>query len=355
MNTVFFAPFVPGEAKVNQIEAVLEKLAFNQSIEKNALVAVKLHFGERGNDTFVRPYFVRPVVDAIKAAGGKPFLTDSNTLYKHKRHNAVDHLETASLHGFNMASTGAPIIIADGLKGFDRREVAIQGDHFKSVHISPAIADADSMVTISHFKGHVMAGFGGAIKNLAMGCAPALGKRDQHEANVEVNQKKCVACGTCVPVCPVMAISMDAKAHIDAKECMACGTCLHVCPVNAIDISWKTNILEFSQRMAEYALGAVAGKKRPLYINLLMDVTPGCDCHTCSDPAIVPDIGVLGSEDPVALDKACFDLVNACGLAAGSQPEDRFLALYPRLKPLEQLVHAAKLGMGALDYSLVKL
>lgn len=355
MKKVFFAPFRDGEAKTTQINQVLEKLDVKQSVEKEALVAIKLHFGERGNDTFVRPYFARCVVDSVKACGGKPFLTDSNTLYKHMRHNAVDHLETAMLHGFSYATVGAPIIISDGLRGYDRRDVSIPGEHFKSVLISPAVADADSMITISHFKGHMMAGFGGAVKNLAMGCAPALGKREQHSAQVVVNQEKCVACGACVGVCPVKAISLEEKAFIDPKECMACGNCLHMCQVEAIDISWKTNILEFSQRMAEYAYGAVVGKKRPLYLNFLMDVTPGCDCHTYSDPAIVPDIGILGSEDPVALDKACLDLVNAHGVAEGQEAQDKFLAIYPRLKPLEQLVHAAKIGMGSLEYELVKL
>jgi uncharacterized Fe-S center protein len=355
MAKVFFAPFHSGEDKTKQIEAVVKQLEFEKSIEAEALVAIKLHFGERGNDTFVRPYFVRAIVDAVKAAGGKPFLTDSNTLYKHKRHNAADHLETALLHGFGYATVGAPIIIADGLRGFDHREVRINGDYYKSVHISPAIVDADSLIVISHFKGHMLSGFGGAIKNLSMGCAPALGKRAQHTANVVVNGDKCTACGKCAAVCPVRAITVEKKAAIDEKECMACGNCFGICPSGAIDLSWETNITEFGRRMAEYAHGAVLGKKRTLYISIVMDVTPECDCATFSDQAIAPDLGVLGSDDPVALDKACLDLINGQTGKPYDPATDKFLQRYPRLKPMEQLTHAAKMGLGKLEYELITL
>ena len=350
MSTVFFAPFRPGTAKTDQLDAVLAKLDMGQSVNKDDLVALKMHFGELGNDTFVRPYFARQIVDAIRTCGGKPYLTDSNTLYKYKRHNAVDHLETALRHGFGYATVNAPIIIADGLRGFDRREVAIKGELFDTVLISPAIVDADALVTLSHFKGHPMAGFGGAIKNLAMGCAPALGKRAQHDSSVAVSQKKCTACGTCAPRCPVQAITIEETARIDAEACMSCGNCFEVCPVEAININWKTDIGEFGRRMAEYAWGAVQGKKRPLYVNLLMDITPGCDCHNWSDPAIAADIGILGSDDPVALDMACLDVLNG-----GADKPDKFLEIYPRLKPMEQLTHAAKLGMGSLEYTLQTL
>jgi uncharacterized Fe-S center protein len=355
MGKVYFAPFRPGEAKTKQIEAVAKQLEFEKSIEQDALVAVKLHFGERGNDTFSRPYFVRAIVDAVKAAGGRPFLTDSNTLYKHKRHNAADHLETALLHGFSYATVGAPIIIADGLRGFDHRDVQINGDHYKTVHISSAIVDADSLIVVSHFKGHMLAGFGGAIKNLAMGCAPALGKRAQHTANVVVDTHKCVACGKCADVCPVRAITIAKKASIDAKECMACGNCFGICPHEAIDLSWQTNITEFGRRMAEYAHGAVLGKKRPLYINFVMDITPECDCATFSDQAITPDVGILGSADPIALDKACLDLINGQTGKPYDPAFDKFMKIYPRLKPMEQLTHAVKMGMGQLEYELITL
>ncbi len=350
MSTVYYAPFKPGVAKDEQLEAVIARLDFSKTVTKDSLIAVKLHFGERGNDTFVRPYFVRQVTDAIKAAGGKPYLTDSNTLYKHMRHNAVDHLETAIRHGFGYAVTGAPIVIADGLRGFDRREVPIAGEHFSSVLISPAVVDADDMIVISHFKGHPMAGFGGAIKNMAMGCAPALGKRAQHAASVTVRAEACIACGACEPRCPVQAIHIDETAHIDPEECMACGNCLQLCPQEAIDLDWKTNVTAFGQRMAEYALGAVQGKARSLFINVLMDVTPGCDCHNWSDPAITADLGILGSDDPVALDKACHDLVRG-----GADRPDKFLEIYPKLHPLEQLAHAQKLGMGSMAYDLETL
>ncbi len=358
LKKVYFAPFKAGVAKDDRLCAVLEKLDFAQSIDKEALTAIKLHFGELGNDTFVRPYFVRHVVDAVKAQGGKPFLTDSNTLYKYKRHNAVDHLETAIKHGFGYEVTGAPMIISDGLRGFDWREVEIEGDHFKRVLISPVILDSDAIVTISHFKGHPLAGFGGAIKNLAMGCAPALGKREQHANDVVVDESNCIACGACEYRCPVMAIKIKEKAYIDPKECMACGNCLEICPTHAINLTWETDSLtKFGHRIAEYALGAVKDKKRPLYINFLMDITPGCDCHNWSDPAIVPDIGIIGSDDPVALDKACYDIVNAkaYGCSCGTEACDKFLEIHPKLKPLEQLIHAAKLNLGQLEYKLEEI
>lgn len=361
---VFFAPFGPHVSKVDVLKKLLEAAEFKKTVAKDALTAVKLHFGEKGNDTYMRPIFVRAVVDEIKACGGKPFLVDSNTLYMGSRKNAVDHLVTAIENGFGFAVTGAPLVIADGLKSNDFREVPVDGDYFKKVDVSSAIAEADSLVVMSHFKGHVSAGFGGAIKNLAMGCAPARGKKAQHAVRLEADEETCIGCGRCYRNCPAHAIAMGEGGgkkvcRIDPKQCIGCCECMTVCPAKAIHMLWGSadDRRSFGCRMAEYARGAVKGRKRVIYINAMMDITPLCDCCGWSDTPIVPDIGFAFSTDPVALDKACYDLVTAAEGMPGEEHrfhrgDDKFAQLYPECEPHAQFQHGEKIGLGSMDYEL---
>lgn len=361
---VWFALFRQGVSKIDLLQRLLKEIKLDSSVSQGDLTAVKLHFGEEGNDTFLRPQFVRVVVDALKKAGAKPFLCDTNTLYTGQRRNAVDHLDLALRHGFGYEVTGAPILIADGLKSNDYRIVPIDGQFFQSVKIASSIVDADRLVVLSHFKGHVSAGFGGAIKNLAMGCCPALGKKEQHAARLVVDADRCIGCGRCFRNCPADAISMErpshdtvARAEIDKDLCIGCSECMTHCSTHAILLNWgdPTKKADFSRRMAEYALGAVKGKERPLFINFLMDITPLCDCVGWSDAPVVPHIGMAASLDPVALDSACSDLVTE---ATGSDLEsgvEKFCALHPVTVPQEQLNHGVVIGLGRRDYELVSL
>lgn len=365
---VYFAPFTPAVSKVDVLKACLEAVDVGKTVKKDDLTAVKLHFGEKGNDTYMRPIFIRAVVDEIKKHGGKPFLTDSNTLYVGSRKNAVDHLVTAVENGFGFAQVGAPVIIADGLKSNDFHMVEIDGKHFKRVEVSSVIAEADALVVVSHFKGHVAAGYGGAIKNLAMGCAPAQGKKAQHQVKLVVDGDKCIGCGRCFRNCPGHAITMVKNAggktvsSIDFAPCLGCCECMTVCPTGAVSIAWtdRGDLARFGERMAEYAWGAVKDKGRVVYVNVMMDITPLCDCCGWSDEPIVPNIGVAASTDPVALDKACYDLVSAAAGSACDEHhfhagDDKFALLHPVTHPHSQFEHAAELGMGSLDYELEKL
>jgi uncharacterized Fe-S center protein len=367
ISEVFFADLRahdPGESTIQKIRDLFDRAGFSEIIEKSAPTAIKLHFGEWGNDSYINPVFVRQVVDKVKLAGGRPFLTDSNTLYRGSRSNAVDHLITAIEHGFDFSVAGAPLIIADGLTGKNHRKVGIRGKHFKSVLISADIAAASSMVVLSHFKGHEVAGFGGAIKNLAMGCAPPAGKQQQHSARPMNVEGRCVGCGKCVEVCPRHAIDLEAgMSSIRRQECIGCFECMTACPEHAIDVDWTTEIPAFVERMVEYAVGAACEKTGKLaFMNFLLRITPDCDCVPWSGAAIVPDIGILASRDPVAIDAASYDLVNATQGIKGSilkenleKGADKFKGMRPRTDAYRQIAYAEKLGLGSANYRLVRL
>jgi uncharacterized Fe-S center protein len=362
--------FIGLEAKDSEskMECKLEKLfdaaSFGRFIKKGDFTAVKIHFGSSGNRGFVHPWDVRPIVDKIIQNGGKPFLTDTTTLYVGDRKNAVDHQLTALKHGFGPMVVNAPIIIADGLRGKDYHEVEINRKHFKKVKIASAFIDSDAMIVISHFKGHMMAGFGGAIKNLAMGCASAQGKKDQHTARPVSDKEFCTGCGTCLKHCPADAIKLnEKKAEIDPDLCIGCGECMIHCPEKAINLDWSAEIPEFTERLTEHAYGAYSiFPKKIGFINFVINVTPDCDCLPWSDVPIVEDIGILASKDPVALDKACYDLVNqkrgkensalTCNHAPG---EDKFKAIYEGLLPEIQFNYGTEIGMGNKEYKLIKL
>ncbi len=339
---------------------LLSLLNLQNVVVKDRPCAVKLHFGESGNDTHLNPQLVQVVVDKIRAAGAMPFMTDTTTLYSGSRHNAVDHINTALRHGFAPGVVDAPVIIADGLFGENDVPVTINAKHFREVHIATEIAKAPAMVVLSHFKGHEMAGFGGAIKNLAMGCASQRGKRDQHGTTVEVNGDKCVGCGQCVRVCPekAMSIGEDRHSHCDRGKCIGCFECMTVCEPKAIEVDWETDIPSFMERLTEYAWGAVKGREEHVcYINYVMNVTPDCDCAGWSDRPLIPDVGILASHDPVALDQACFDLVQRAPLLADLDLQDRdvFTARWPHTRGSIQLSYAEELGMGSRQYDLVEV
>lgn len=352
------------ENKITKIGRLFDAAGLARTIKKGDMTAIKLHFGQRGNDSYVNPVLVRPIVDKVKALGAKPFLTDTNTLYGGGRANSADHLQTALEHGFGYEVTGSPLIIADGLKSDYYREVRINGKHFQSVKIAGEIAASDGMIVVSHFKAHLPAGFGGAIKNLGMGCAPAIGKADQHSTRPIFNAEMCSGCAACARSCPASAIKVDKTiTSIDYEACLGCGECLRACPNYAIDFDWFVEVPPFMERIAEYALGAVTGKNGKVgYFNVLLNITPDCDCVPWSDAPFVPDIGILASVDPVAIDQASYDLVNGqlglqnSMLQKNRVPgEDKFRGIWENTDGLVQVNYAARMGLGNKDYKLIEI
>lgn len=330
----------------------------------NKYVAIKMHFGEPGNLAFLRPNWAKTVADFVKERGGKPFLTDCNTLYVGGRKNGLDHLDTAMLNGFNPMTTGCQVIIADGIKGNDEVEVPVEGgEYVKNAKIGRAVMDADVFISLTHFKGHESAGFGGALKNIGMGCGSRAGKMEQHNAGKpHVVQKHCVGCKLCTKICAHDAISVqDRKAAIDHSKCVGCGRCIAVCARNAITVNIDESNTNLSRKMSEYAKAVVDG--RPCFhISLIIDVSPNCDCRAENDAAIVPNVGMFASFDPVALDMACVDAVNTQPILRGSaadigdcHDQDHFHCIHPDTDWMSCLEHAEKLGLGTREYELIKI
>jgi uncharacterized Fe-S center protein len=333
---------------------------------QDKFVAIKLHFGEPGNLAFLRPNWARTVADFVKERGGKPFLTDCNTLYVGGRKNALDHMDSAMLNGFNPMTTGCQIIIGDGLKGSDEVEVPVAGgEYVKNAKIGRAVMDADVFISLTHFKGHEEAGFGGCLKNIGMGCGSRAGKMEQHNAGKpHVAQKHCIGCGQCRKICAHGApIIENGKAHIDHDRCVGCGRCIAVCPKDAVRIDWDETTTNLNCKIAEYTKAVVDG--RPCFhISLVIDVSPNCDCHAENDMAIVPNVGMFASFDPVALDMACVDAVNAQTPLRGSAADDEhakahvhdhFQRLHPDTNWRSCLEHGEKIGIGTREYELIKI
>lgn len=331
---------------------------------KNKFVAIKIHFGELGNLAFLRPNYAKTVVDAVKELGGKPFLTDCNTLYVGYRKNALDHLETAYVNGFSPFSTGCHILIGDGLKGTDEVDVPVPGGEFiKEAKIGRAVMDADIVISLNHFKCHEMTGIGGAIKNVGMGCGSRAGKMAQHQGGKpQVVDADCIGCGKCRKICAVAApILKNGKAKVDQNLCVGCGRCIGVCPTDAMEPNANGSCEDLSRRMAEYAV-AVLHDRPHFHISLVMDVSPFCDCHSSSDVAIVPDVGMFASMDPVALDQACAEAVNKQPVQLGSmlekakgKGEDYFTRIHPITNWHDCIDHAEKLGLGSTKYELKEI
>ncbi len=353
MSDVFFAD-IRGKRKksfLDLTEDLFDVAGFAGLIDEGDLVAIKVHFGERGNTAFVSPIYLRRVVDKVKAAGGKPFLTDAGTLYVGSRSNAADHLVTAIENGFDFSVVGAPLIIADGLNGKDYFSVKIDAKHFKEVKIASAAHLADAMITVSHFKGHEMTGFGGAIKNVGMGLGSRSAKQEMHsDAKPAVDEEKCIGCKKCTRWCPAQAISMTPKkkAEIDESVCIGCGECTVTCPAQAIGINWQTSPDVIQEKICEYTKGALLGKEEKSgFINFVMNVTPDCDCWSWSDAPVAQDIGILASKDIVAIDQACVDLIN------DSSGRDLFKSIHPHTDWSVQLEYGQKIGLGSRDYRLI--
>ncbi|MBQ4575441.1 MAG: DUF362 domain-containing protein [Clostridia bacterium] len=350
------------------LPAKLKRLIKAAGIEtidfKEKFTAIKLHFGEPGNLAFLRPNFAKVIADTVKEQGGKPFLTDCNTLYVGGRRNGLDHLDAAAENGFSPLSCGCNIVIADGIKGTDDIAVPVKGgEYITEAKIGRAIMDADIFISLSHFKGHENTGFGGAIKNIGMGCGSRAGKMEQHNGGKpQVQRESCISCGRCARICAHGAVSFpEKKALIDHDKCVGCGRCVGVCNDDAIHYVVPTANDDLCRKMAEYTKAVVDG--RPCFhVNIIMDVSPCCDCHGENDMPIIPNVGMFASFDPVALDVACADACNRQPLIRGSVLDeaehshgDHFCDVFPETNWKVMTEHAEKIGVGSCSYELIRV
>ncbi len=354
----------PGLNMFDKLNRLIKKAGMEEIDFKNKLVALKIHFGEPGNMAYLRPNYAAVIVKKIKALGGKPFLTDCNTLYYGRRANAVDHLEAAMENGFNRIAVGCDVIIADGLTGMENEEIPINLKHVKVAKIGSTIAGADILISLNHFKGHEQTGFGGALKNIGMGCGSRKGKLEMHSASKpKIDEDKCVSCGMCIRNCPEKAIAYnkDLNAQIDYKKCIGCGQCVASCHYGAAKAVYDEAAQILNEKIAEYAFAVLKDKKH-FHINFMMNISPDCDCWDLNDQAIAPDIGIAASFDPVALDRACVDMVNAAPAIKGSKlddaneyqvGEDKFVHVHPDVHWKDGLQHAEEVKVGIQQYKLI--
>lgn len=372
-SKVYFTTFktTGQENLLQKLHRLMKSAGFEGIDFKDKYAAIKIHFGEYGNLAFLRPNYARVVADYVKELGGKPFLTDCNTLYVGSRKNAIDHIETAYVNGFSPYQTGCHVIIGDGLKGTDETLVPIDGEYVKEAKIGTAVMDADIFISLTHFKGHEMTGFGGALKNIGMGCGSRAGKMEQHcDGKPSADKELCVGCGACGRICahgaPVIA---DGKVSIDHEKCVGCGRCLAVCPKDAIQADFNDSIAVLNYKIAEYSLAVC--KDRPCFhVSLICDVSPNCDCHAENDIPIIPNVGMLASFDPVALDQACADLCNQMPAVEGSvlsdqlenhnheehgEECDHFRMVHPDTQWRCCVEHAVKIGLGTDQYELIRI
>jgi hypothetical protein len=371
-----------GRSLLDKTVGLFDRAGGDKIFQPGMSVAVKVHFGEEGNTGYLNPAFARALVRRLSALKTRPFLFDTNTLYRVRRHTTRDHLETARFHGFTEEYVGAPVVIGDE---FVETEIAAGGRG--KARIAKAVREADAVLVLAHATGHILFGYGGALKSVAMGCAAPSGKQVMHsDVKPAVKEAKCVACGTCVGCCPASAIALVDRAggkqaaRIDPRICLGCGECIAACPVHAIPINWKTEEKPLAEKAALYARAALAGKlDRLLCLNFLLQITPDCDCADWTEPPFVPDLGVLASRDIVAIDQSAIDLIRQAPVIPGSTavakriniskripPEvaSQFLCL-PRLPDVFKTLFGAdvslltaaaeKAGLGSREYRLEKV
>lgn len=369
---VYFSDFRTiafGDGLPTKLKKLIKKAGIANIDMDGKFVAIKMHFGELGNISYLRPNYARSVVDLVKELGGRPFLTDCNTMYPGSRKNALEHLECAWENGFTPLTVGCPILIGDGLKGTDDIAVPVKGgEYVKEAKIGRAIMDADVFISLTHFKGHEMTGFGGAIKNIGMGCGSRAGKKEQHSSGKpHVKEKRCRGCKRCQKECANQGLVFDElkkKMSVDKEHCVGCGRCLGACNFDAIVFNSDNAGAELNCRMAEYTKAVVDGRPN-FHISLVVDVSPNCDCHGENDAPILPDLGMFASFDPLALDQACVDACLAASPMPGSQlsdnlarkgfvdHHDHFRNSTPESEWRSCLEHAEKIGLGTREYELI--
>ena len=372
-SKVFFTDFrtkAHGDGLPTKLRKLIRKAGLADIDMDGKFVAIKMHFGELGNISYLRPNYARAVVEAVKSLGGKPLLTDCNTMYPGSRKNAIEHLYCAWENGFTPLTVGCPIIIGDGLKGTDDVDVpVVGGEYVKNAKIGRAVMDADIFISLNHFKGHEMTGFGGAIKNIGMGCGSRAGKTDQHSGGQpRISEKRCRGCMKCLAQCAnngLYFVEETRKMKVNTDNCVGCGRCLGACNFDAISFENEQAPELLNRRMAEYAKAVVDGRPH-FHISLVLDISPNCDCHAENDAPILPNIGMFASADPLALDQACVDACLAATPMPGSQlydhmhsPDfhdhhDHFKNSTPESEWRSCLEHAEKIGLGTREYELIK-
>lgn len=371
VSKVFFTDFrtVAGVPLTKKLQKLIRMAEIGDIDMDGKFVAIKMHFGELGNLAYLRPNYAKAVADVVKELGGKPFLTDCNTLYPGSRKNALDHLDCAQENGFNEITTGCHVIIGDGLRGTDDVVVPVRnGEYCKEAYIGRALMDADIFISLTHFKGHEATGFGGTLKNIGMGGGSRAGKMQQHnQGKPHVNEALCRNCKRCAMECGSDAISYDSgKAYIDPDICKGCGRCIGACAFDAIFNSNGNANSILGCKIAEYTQ-AICDNRPTFHISLITDISPNCDCHGENDAPILPDVGMLASFDPVALDMACADLCQKAEPIRNSQlgdnladphhehHHDHWLDNNPNISWKETLEHGEKIGLGTRNYELITM
>ena len=377
------------ESQLDKLKRLIKRAGIEQIDFENKFVAIKIHFGELGNLSFLRPNYARAVADVVKELGGKPFLTDCNTLYVGSRKNALEHIDCAYQNGFTPYATGCHVIIADGLKGTDETLVPVRnGEYVREAKIGHALMDADIVISLTHFKGHEAAGFGGCMKNIGMGGGSRAGKMEQHAAGKpSVTVEQCVGCRACERICAHGAISFEGTrerelaggrvrevhvASIDHDRCVGCGRCIGACNQDAIQTDYDAAVEVLNYKIAEYTQ-AVVQDRPSFHISLAIDISPNCDCHAENDTPIVPDIGMFASFDPVAIDQACIDAalaqpampdteltesrakLEAAGHLDEEHAHDHFYVTHPDTDWKSMIEHGEKIGLGTSSYELIEV
>ncbi len=350
---------------LDKIENLVKQAGMETIDFKDKFTVIKIHFGEPGNLAYLRSNYAKRIVDVIKRNGGNVFLSDCNTLYVGRRKNGLDHLEAAYENGYSPFQTGCHIVIADGIKGRDEELVEINGRHVKQAKIGKAFMEADIFISMNHFKGHESTGFGGALKNIGMGCGSRAGKMEMHSnGKTKINPAKCKSCSACIKICAHDAISFDEnnKAVVDTTKCVGCGRCIGTCNFDAISPEKYDSGEALNEKIAEYTYAVIKDKPH-FHISLVIDVSPCCDCHSENDLPIVPDIGMFASFDPVALDVACADAVNKAPIMPGSHlaemeydhNHDHFHNNHPETNWISCIDRAVELNIGQKEYELIEI
>jgi uncharacterized Fe-S center protein len=348
-SAVYFNRIAKGERGQDCFKALLERIdPYISQFTKGSFVGIKMTIGDKGSTGYIKPEIVSVLVKKLKKQGAKPFVFDTNVIYKGQRQNAVDHLNLAYHKGFTPGKLGCPYIIADSVFGTDSKSLKVDSGRIKEIKVPSLVNVLEDLIVLTHITGHVMSGHAGSIKNVAMGMASRAGKQIQHSSvKPVINVAKCTLCGTCIEVCPVSAISeLSGKAFINSNLCVGCGECIAACKLDAVNINWREDPLVFIERMAEYAAGILSKMKRKMFINFATDITLECDCICGDDQRIVDDVGIFASEDILAVDKACYDML--------SSERDIFSRGGKINAHTHQFQYAREIGLGSLGYELIE-
>jgi len=347
---VYFSRLKKEQSRLECLKTLLGRIEkYLSEFRKGYFIGIKMTVGDEKNTGYIKPELVRTLVENLKERGAKPFVFDTNVIYKGQRQNAVDHLNLAYRKGFTPETLGCPYIIADSVFGTDSKIIKVDFKNIKEIRVPSLVGVLEDLVVLTHVTGHIMSGYAGSIKNVAMGMASRAGKQVQHSSVKPVIEKEsCTLCGCCIEMCPVSAISEKGEsAYINSRLCIGCGECISACKFDAIKINWHEDVGVFVERMAEYACGILSQIKSKMFINFATDITEECDCISGDDPRIVDDIGILASKDILALDKACFDVL--------TKRKDVFARGGKMKAHLHQFKYAKEIGLGTLDYKLIEL